>query len=178
MLTWHTDKTCSSSISLSQGTSKCPVGAIDNSEEIRTPVGTSSLSMNKLRFKHLFAFTTWNGYLVFCLALFTSLLVGAIQALLAVLIGRIFSLVSSFGAGSVSEYDTKSQISRFCGIMLILAGAGWIANFLLMFCWGSFSELQVRRARYQVFAALLEKDIQWYDDVPNGISSLLVQTQW
>ncbi|KAK6201864.1 ATP-dependent permease [Pestalotiopsis sp. IQ-011] len=154
-----------------------PMGTIEDSEETRLPMGTPSLIMNKLRLKHLFAFTTWNGYLVFCLALFTSLLVGAIQALLAVLIGRIFSLVSSFGAGSVSEYDAKSQISRLCGIMLMLAGAGWAANFLLMFSWGSFSELQVRRARFQVFAALLEKDIRWYDNVPNGISSLLVQTQ-
>ncbi|KAF3017747.1 hypothetical protein E8E14_005954 [Neopestalotiopsis sp. 37M] len=68
-----------------------------------------------------------------------------------------------------------NQISRFCGVMLILGAAGWVANFLLVFCWVSFSELGLRRAKCEAFSALLAKEAGWFDCVPGGTSSLLVQ---
>ena len=147
-------------------------------EQSRPPEVASPLGMNKPRFRHLFAFTTWKGSLVLSMALIASILVGALHASLAIFIGKTFSLVSSYGSSLVSDSDVMSQVTRFCGTMLILGGSGWAANFLLMFLWVAFSELEVRRARCDVFSALLRKEVGWFDKVPNGTSGLLIQIQW
>ncbi|KAM0814178.1 hypothetical protein AB5N19_14181 [Seiridium cardinale] len=129
------------------------------------------------RLKHLFAFSTWRNSLPLTMGVTLSALAGALRASLAILLGKIFGVISSYGRGALSGPDTMTEVARWCSILVIVGSVGLVVNFTFMFTWVAFSEQQARHARREVFHALLAKDLKWFDLQSNGISSLLVRTQ-
>lgn len=105
------------------------------------------------------------------------MLVGAMRAASAILIGRIFAVVADFGSGKLDGPGAYAQVSSWCVILMLVGGAGVIVNFAFMFIWSIFSEVQVRNIRRRVFDALLTKDMAWFDRQEDGIPSLLVRIQ-
>ncbi|OTA87178.1 hypothetical protein M434DRAFT_15587 [Hypoxylon sp. CO27-5] len=127
--------------------------------------------------KHLFTFTTWQHCGPLAAGLAASLLSGALRTSLAILIGKIFQVISEFGSGQLTGSDTLTQVSSWCLILTIIGGAGWLVNFAFMFSWIAFSELQARNIRQRMFRALLKKDMEWFDGQEDGVASLLVRMQ-
>lgn len=127
-------------------------------------------------FRHLFIFMAREHALHLALALIATVAAACIKASSAILLGRIFGDVSSYGAGILSESDTLSQISRWCYILVILGAGSWVANFAFIFSWSTLSELYARSARRRLLQALLNNEMEWYDRQSHGISSLLVRT--
>ncbi|KAI1474182.1 P-loop containing nucleoside triphosphate hydrolase protein [Daldinia eschscholtzii] len=128
-------------------------------------------------FSHLFAFTTWHHCGILAAGLVASLLVGALRAASAILIGRIFAVVAEFGSGRLDGPGAYAQVSSWCVILTLVGGAAVIVNFAFMFLWSTSSEIQARNIRRRVFDALLTKDIGWFDRQEEGIPSLLVTIQ-
>ncbi|KAK6063685.1 ABC a-pheromone efflux pump [Seiridium cupressi] len=106
-----------------------------------------------------------------------SAVAGALRASLAILLGQLFGVISSYGRGALSGPDTMTEVARWCSILVIVGSVGVVVNFAFMFTWVAFSDQQARHARREVFHALLAKDLEWFDLQSNGISSLLVRTQ-
>ncbi|KAI0106799.1 P-loop containing nucleoside triphosphate hydrolase protein [Daldinia grandis] len=127
--------------------------------------------------RHLFVFATWGHCGILTAGLVASLLVGAMRAASAILIGRIFAVVADFGSGKLDGPGAYAQVSSWCVILMLVGGAGVIVNFAFMFIWSILSEVQVRNIRRRVFDALLTKDMAWFDRQEDGIPSLLVRTQ-
>ncbi|KAI1137319.1 P-loop containing nucleoside triphosphate hydrolase protein [Hypoxylon sp. FL0543] len=127
--------------------------------------------------KHLFTFTTWQHCGILAAGLVSSLLSGALRTSLAILIGKIFEVISEFGSGQLTGPDTLGQVSSWCIILSLIGGAGWLVNFAFMSSWIVFSELQARNIRQRMFHALLRKDMEWFDGQEDGIASLLVRMQ-
>ncbi|KAI0126287.1 hypothetical protein BJ170DRAFT_400662 [Xylariales sp. AK1849] len=143
--------------------------------EQKAPQSTEIQDRPKVR--HLFAFTTWKHALPLTVGLIGSIFAGALKTSLAILLGEIFSVISNFGSGALLGPETISQVSRWCVILVVVGGLGWVANFIFMFAWMAFSEIQARNARHTMFRGLLKKDMEWFDCQPEGISSLLVRIQ-
>lgn len=127
--------------------------------------------------KHLFTFTTWQHCGPLTAGLAASLLSGALRTSLAILIGKIFEVISEFGSGQLTGPDTLAQVSSWCIILTLIGGVGWLVNFAFMFSWIAFSELQARNIRQRMFRALLKKDMEWFDGQEDGVASLLVRMQ-
>jgi ATP-binding cassette subfamily B (MDR/TAP) protein 1 len=131
----------------------------------------------KPTFLHLFTFTTWADCVPLTVGLIASLFAGALKSSLAILLGRIFAVVTNFGAGELSGPDTLSQVSRWCVILVVVGALGWLVNFVFMFAWVAFGELQAKNIRQRIFRGLLKKDMEWFDCQTDGISSLLVRIE-
>ncbi|KAI1459815.1 P-loop containing nucleoside triphosphate hydrolase protein [Annulohypoxylon moriforme] len=127
--------------------------------------------------RHLFTFTTWRHCGPLTAGLISAVFSGALRTSLAILIGKIFGVISEFGSGQLSGPDTLAQVSSWCIILTLIGGAGWLVNFAFMFSWILFSELQAKNIRQRIFVAMLRKDMEWFDRQEDGIASLLVRMQ-
>ncbi|KAI1206953.1 P-loop containing nucleoside triphosphate hydrolase protein [Annulohypoxylon truncatum] len=127
--------------------------------------------------KHLFTFTTWRHCGPLTAGLISALFSGALRTSQAILIGKIFGVISEFGSGQLSGPDTLTQVSSWCVVLTVVGGAGWIVNFAFMFSWILFSELQAKNIRQRIFGAMLRKDMEWFDCREDGVASLLVRMQ-
>lgn len=127
------------------------------------------------RFAYLFTFTAWKQSPSLIIGILAAILTGVLKTSLSVLLGHIFGVISAYGAGDLTSPDTIDQIQTLCTFMAAIGGAGWFIDFLLMFTWLAFGESQARHARHRILWALLQKDLEWYDRQPSGISSLLVR---
>ncbi|KAI5857410.1 P-loop containing nucleoside triphosphate hydrolase protein [Durotheca rogersii] len=127
--------------------------------------------------KHVFAFTTRRHFGPLAAGLVAALFSGALKTSLAILMGRIFAVISNFGAGRLAGPETVAQVSYWCVVLVSVGGLGWLVNFAFMFCWIVFSEIQARDIRIKLFKALLDKDMGWFDCQVDGVASLLVRMQ-
>ncbi|KAK0749732.1 P-loop containing nucleoside triphosphate hydrolase protein [Schizothecium vesticola] len=128
----------------------------------------------KSSFRDLFAFTRRAHLPILTSAFFTAALVAAARTGYAVLTGRIFEIVTRFGAGLITADEYLSEISRWCGYLCLLGLAMWLVASLDMALWITTGELRAKTAREALFGAFLQKTMAWYDARESGTSSLLV----
>ncbi|KAI1432788.1 P-loop containing nucleoside triphosphate hydrolase protein [Xylaria sp. CBS 124048] len=128
-------------------------------------------------YRDLFAFTTWRHCWILAMGLVGALLSGALKTAMSILLGKIFAVISQFGAGHLTGTDTMAQISSWCVLLTVVGGGGWFVNFGYMFSWVAFSELQARSIRNGMFRGLMNKNMEWFDVQENGVASLLVRIQ-
>lgn len=127
--------------------------------------------------KHLFSFTRWNHAGVLIAAVVASAAFASIKSVQSIILGKIFDVVSNFGAGHRSGNETMDQISHW-GLILLGMGIGnWAASTAFLALWSIFGELQANSIRQGVFQSLLSKKMSWYDSLDQGVSSLLVRIQ-
>ncbi|KAI0002347.1 P-loop containing nucleoside triphosphate hydrolase protein [Xylariaceae sp. FL0662B] len=127
--------------------------------------------------KHLFTFMQWRDCGLLGAGVLMAMLSGALKTSLAILLGKIFAVITEFGSGRLTGPDTLAQVSSWCVILTIVGAAGWLVNFAFMFTWIVFSELQVKNIRWAVFGSLLNKEMEWFDCQEDGVASLLVRIQ-
>ncbi|KAH9908856.1 P-loop containing nucleoside triphosphate hydrolase protein [Xylariomycetidae sp. FL2044] len=137
----------------------------------------SSSDLQKPSTKHLFAFTTRQDCGPLVAGITAAVLTGALKASLAILLGKIFSVVTDFGAGRLSGPETRDHVSSWCVILAVIGAAAWLINFAFMLLWTVFSDIQVRHIRYKIFRGLLDKEMEWFDSQEEGLASLLVRLQ-
>lgn len=128
-------------------------------------------------FKHLFSFTRWNHAGLLIAAVIASAAFASIKSVQSIILGKIFDVVSNFGAGHRSGNETMDQISHW-GLILLGMGIGnWAASTAFLALWVIFGELQANSVRQGIFQSLLSKKMSWYDSLDQGVSSLLVRIQ-
>lgn len=125
----------------------------------------------------LFNFTSRSHLLTLSIALVLSIASGIVIPAFAVLLGKIFDIFTTFGAGQISGPDLVKKISVY-GIALagLGSGSGLLNAFYLGF-WLVFGELQARSVREKLFDSMLEEEMGWYDMHKIGIETLISRQQ-
>ncbi|KKP03902.1 hypothetical protein THAR02_03990 [Trichoderma harzianum] len=126
-------------------------------------------------FKHLFSFTRWNHAGLLIAAVVASAAFASIKSIQSIILGKIFDVVSNFGAGHRSGSETMDQISHWALILLGMGIGNWAASTAFLALWSIFGELQANSIRQGVFQSLLSKKMSWYDSLDQGVSSLLTR---
>ncbi|KAI5309305.1 hypothetical protein KEM55_003560, partial [Ascosphaera atra] len=99
---------------------------------------------------------------------------GAIQPLSSLLIGKVFDALQK----KDGDYEKmKETISENCLRLFLLALAIWCLQTLLTASWFCFAQLQTKTLREDVFAALLKKEISWFDTRDEGVQAILARLQ-
>ncbi len=127
--------------------------------------------------RSLFNFTTQKHSGAITIALIATVASGIIKPTAAIFFGKIFSILTKFGAGKVTGQETLQQITPWCVGLVALGAAAWAIEGLFLSAWLAFGELQALSVRKNIFGGILEKDIEWYDMRKDGIASLLIRLQ-
>lgn len=125
----------------------------------------------------LFHFTSRLHLFPLSVALALSIASGIIIPALAIILGRIFGLFTSYGATGISGSDLVKKVSIY-GIALVgLGTASGLLNAGFFMFWLIFGELQAKSVRDKLFDGMLEKDMEWYDMRKSGIDTLISRLQ-
>lgn len=111
------------------------------------------------------------------LALILSVASGVVVPALAIFLGKIFDVFTSFGAGEISGPDLVKKVSTYGIALAGLGSASGLLHAGYFMLWLVFGELQAKSAREKLFDAMLEKDMAWYDMRKAGIDTLISRMQ-
>ena len=123
--------------------------------------------------RSLIEFTSKKDTNLFLVAVTLSIASGIVAPALAIFLGKIFDLFTSFGAGEISGTDLLKNVSKYS---IILAGLGTGSGLLhasYFMLWLIFGELQAKYLRRRLFDSMLEKGLGWYDMRTDGIDTLV-----
>ncbi|KAK1981629.1 ABC transporter [Colletotrichum cereale] len=126
---------------------------------------------------HLFAFSNCHHLPTIGTGIVAACLCAALRTTIAVVLGRMFQVISNYGSGSSSVPDTIGQISWLSIVICCLGLGAFVGNTVLLTSWVVFGELQAKVARESIFGTLLAQDMSWYDKQANGIPGLLVRIE-
>ena len=125
----------------------------------------------------LFHFMSRLQSIIFASATILSVASGIVIPALAVFLGKIFDLFTSFGANEISGPDLVKSVSNY-GIALVALGlASGFLNAVFFGFWVLFGELRAKSMREKSFEAMLGKDLEWYDMRKAGVETLIARQQ-
>jgi ATP-binding cassette, subfamily B (MDR/TAP), member 1 len=127
--------------------------------------------------KSLFAFTRWSHAAALIAAIAAAGITAALKTVLAIVLGQIFDIIGDFGNGTQNGTTTVAEVARWAVILVVLGIGNWAANSAFIALWIAFGELQANSVRNEVFQSLLSRNIAWFDEQDQGISSLLVRIE-
>jgi ATP-binding cassette subfamily B (MDR/TAP) protein 1 len=127
--------------------------------------------------KALFNFATGKHLPVLLASIFCSVLVGLVTPIQAYLMGKVFSTFAKFGVGQMTENDFKHDLGLYCIYFVVLGAVCWLFTIGLFAGWVIFGELQARSARDRLFNALVDRDIEWFDQRKDGVAALATRLQ-
>ncbi|CCC14172.1 hypothetical protein SMAC4_08616 [Sordaria macrospora] len=130
-------------------------------------------------FKNLFAFTRPTHVWLIVSALCGSAVVGAGRTAYAILLGKIFQVCTSYGAGEITAAENLHQTSQWCLYMFLLGLGMWVFCSIDVALWVVAGELRAKTTRETLYSTLLGRSAAWFDLREHGMSSLLtaIQTQ-
>ncbi|KAK3901557.1 P-loop containing nucleoside triphosphate hydrolase protein [Staphylotrichum tortipilum] len=120
-------------------------------------------SAPKSSFKHFFTFTPPSHLPLLALSFVTAAIVAAGRTLYAVLLGKIFDVVSRFGAGLLSPDVFLAEIARWSVWMCVLGVGIWVTSTVDVSAWVVGGELRAKEVRGTVFATLAGRRMGWLE---------------
>lgn len=123
----------------------------------------------------LFSFTRKTHAGILFAALVATALVASLKTLLAVLLGRIFDVVSQLADGTRSGESALAEVSRWCIVLVGLGLFNWMANTSFLAFWTLFGELQANQVRNEVTLGLLSKNVEWFGRLQDGTEGLHIR---
>ncbi|KAK4121932.1 P-loop containing nucleoside triphosphate hydrolase protein [Parathielavia appendiculata] len=146
-------------------------------EHPASPTSLPPTTPTKSTFKHLFTFTSRRHIPLLVLALIAAAVEAAGRTVYAILIGRIFDVISRFGSGLLPPGEFLSQISRWALWMCVLGVGVWLSSTVDVATWVIGGELRARTAREEVYGRLLGRRMGWFEQRPEGLSGLMTRVQ-
>ncbi|KAH8816354.1 ABC transporter-like protein [Xylogone sp. PMI_703] len=137
----------------------------------------SSREQVPMSIRSLFGFTTRSHAPSLIAAIIFTIIAAVIKPAGAIFFGKIFSSLTAFAEGSIDAHSALHDISNWCIGLGVLGGALWLFLGLFLSSWMVFGELQAMNIREQMFVSMIDKDIEWYDLLDDGISSFTVRIQ-
>lgn len=168
--------TPSTPITLNPGSPESSATAVYH-KDIPTPPPTSTTTATKSRWRHLFVFANRQHTSTLVSATAAAVIAAGAKTFYAIILGKIFDLVSGFGAGSLSGAKAMSGVSTWCIVLTAMGVAIWIAESAFLALWIIFGELMAKSVRDNLFGALLKKEMAWFDAQVDGMGSLLGRMQ-
>ncbi|GME26583.1 putative ABC transporter protein [Neofusicoccum parvum] len=133
--------------------------------------------LRKTQWKDLFNFMTRKHTPIFVLAFSLSIICGMAGPANAYILGKVFDQFSKHAAGSITGEKMKEEVSKYCIYLVGLAAGNCLLNSVYFATWILFGETQARSARERVFAALLRRNMTWYDQRKNGVAAMVPRLQ-
>jgi ATP-binding cassette subfamily B (MDR/TAP) protein 1 len=127
--------------------------------------------------KSLFRFTQVSHAPVLVTSILSSGASGAVVPISAYLLGKIFDVFTSYTSGRISGDEMTQQISKNCLYFFALGCGAWLTYGVFFASWISFGELQARGAREQLYKAMLQKEMEWYDTRSSGVHTMIPRSQ-
>ena len=125
----------------------------------------------------LFSFTRKNHLPFLLVALIFSLSSGVAIPALAIFLGKLFNLITNFGAGRIDGDDLVAKTSTYGLYLVALGCASAVLNAGYFGFWVWFGELQAKAVRDRLFDGLLEKDMEWFDMRTAGVNAMVQRLQ-
>ncbi|KAF7714426.1 Uncharacterized protein PECH_001368 [Penicillium ucsense] len=122
--------------------------------------------------KNLLCFTDRRHMLPLLTGAVLALLAGLVTPALAIFLGNVFDIFTSYGAGQITFEDLHSKIVASCFGMLGLGAAGWVLSSAYFAVFIAFGELQASNIRKRLFAELIKRDVGWYEAQSEGSGAL------
>jgi len=141
------------------------------------PWGTDDNVAVKASWRSLFVFTTRKQTASITIALISTLASALFRPTAAVFFGKIFSILTKFGAGTTTSQDTLHGVAKWCVALVCLGGVAWLVEGTFLSSWVVFGESQAKSVRHKMFEGMLDKEMEWYDSRQGGIGSLLNRIQ-
>lgn len=127
--------------------------------------------------RSLFAFITREHTRSIVCAILITVIAGILKPAAAIFYGKIFTSLANFGSGLIGGKETLHEVSIWCIALTSLGIAAWIVEGALLSSWIIFGELQAKTVRQQMFAGMLDREMEWYDLREDGVGSLLIRIQ-
>lgn len=134
-------------------------------------------ALRQTQWKDLFNFTTKKHIPILIFAMTLSILGGLAVPANAYLLGKVFDAFARHASGQISGGQMKDQVAKYCVYLVGLAVGNWLLNSLYFATWMVFGETQARSSRERVFAALLKRNMTWYDQRKNGVAAMVPRLQ-
>ncbi|EXJ78652.1 hypothetical protein A1O1_09053 [Capronia coronata CBS 617.96] len=125
----------------------------------------------------VFLFTRKPHLPILAFAVFLSVAMGLLQPAMAIVFGRYFQAFSDYASGQI---DGPILMDKTVDSVYALLGIGFCKFVLksgLFTSWLVFGEMQAKGVREQLFQALLDRDLAWYDERTMGVGTLLARLQ-
>lgn len=146
-------------------------------QELNVAVLGEDEALRQTQWKDLFNFMTRKHVPLFALAFSLSVICGLAVPANAYLLGKVFDAFAKQGAGTMTGEKLRSEVSKYCIYIIALAAGNWLMNTFYFTTWILFGETQARSARERVFAALLKRNMTWYDQRKNGVAAMVPRLQ-
>ena len=148
-----------------------------SSHELQSLEQNDCEATTKPSWRSLFAFTTRQHWPPVVFATSSTIIAGLIKPAISIFFGKIFAVITSFGGRNLTGQEALHQVSIWCIGLTALGVGAWLAEGGVMAGWVTFGELQARCARQDLFATMLDKDIEWYDSRKDGTGAFLIRIQ-
>lgn len=128
----------------------------------------------------------WTDLFIFCRGPNTSILISAILFTIisgtilpgqAIFLGKMFNLFTSLGSGQLSGLDLIEHMTSFAFRFCIFGAVSGVSNSFFFGTWITFSELQAKLARENIFTSMLKKEIAWFDARRAGVETFVSRLQ-
>ncbi|KAF3936548.1 hypothetical protein ABW19_dt0201890 [Dactylella cylindrospora] len=119
-----------------------------------------------------FAFTRQSHVYILVLAILSAIASAAILPLSSILLGKIFGEFALYGRGEATGAELLANITEWIKYYVVLAGGGWVIYGVFYCSWIWFGELQAESARKRLYAALLAKELEWFDNTDHEITKV------
>ncbi|RMD44251.1 hypothetical protein DV735_g842, partial [Chaetothyriales sp. CBS 134920] len=130
-----------------------------------------------VKWRFLFAFSQQTHLIALVPAVCFSALSGGITPTMTIFVGRFFNAFADYGADKISAATLMQRASLCVHVFLILGACTILFQGASSLCWTVFGEMQARSVREELFQALLQKDIAWFEMREKGVGSLLSRLQ-
>ncbi|KAI5289646.1 hypothetical protein KEM54_003504, partial [Ascosphaera aggregata] len=124
----------------------------------------------------LLTFITPGQIPLLCGGVIVSIAAGGVQPIAGYFVGKIFGAISGYDDGG-DHAKMRETVQLNCICLCGLALISWALQILVTAAWMISGQLESRRLRQQVFDALLNKDIAWFDMKEGGVQAVLVRLQ-
>ena len=98
--------------------------------------------------------------LISAIAVVSTLTSALFRPTAAILFGKIFSILTKFGAGTATAEDTLHGVAKWCTALVGLGGSAWIVEGTSLSSWMAFGEAQARSIRHKMFEGMLDKEVE------------------
>jgi hypothetical protein len=150
---------------------------LSNANSAPLPDATAAKTTTTPAWKGLFNFTTRKHLPVLIVSLMCAIVTGAITPVQSWLMGKLFTSFATFGSGQIDTLKFKHDLVQY-NIYFVVLGAGqWLFSTCMYANWTMFGDLQARSARDRIFNALVDRDIEWFDQRKDGVAALTTRLQ-